>query len=159
MSAKIIPCKTCGKEIASTAKACPHCGARCKKPFFKKWWFWLIVVLLLLFIGASGGSEDTLATDSPAAVANELPAAENTANEPKAGESTVTDETEITPVPNEEPSEDEKSNWTLGQVNALASAESYLSFMPFSYEGLIDQLEYEGFTHDQAVYGVEQNGY
>mgnify|MGYP000334972687 CR=1 FL=1 len=27
--------------------------------------------------------------------------------------------------------------------------------MPFSREGLIEQLEYEGFTHSQAVYGVD----
>ena len=29
----------------------------------------------------------------------------------------------------------------------------------FSKEELIKQLEYEGYTHKQAVYGVEQNGY
>lgn len=31
--------------------------------------------------------------------------------------------------------------------------------MPFSRQGLIEQLEYEGFTHEQAVYGVTQAGY
>ena len=31
----------------------------------------------------------------------------------------------------------------LGQSNALRTAMSYLSFTAFSYEGLIDQLEYE----------------
>ena len=48
---------------------------------------------------------------------------------------------------------------TMGEKNALRSADSYLAFSAFSYEGLIDQLEYEGFTHDQAIYGVTQNGY
>lgn len=28
--------------------------------------------------------------------------------------------------------------------------------MPFSYSGLIDQLEYERYTYDQAVYGVDK---
>ena len=28
--------------------------------------------------------------------------------------------------------------------------------MPFSKDGLIEQLEYEGYTHEQAVYGAEQ---
>lgn len=28
--------------------------------------------------------------------------------------------------------------------------------MSFSRSGLIEQLEYEGFTHDQAVYGVNK---
>ena len=31
--------------------------------------------------------------------------------------------------------------------------------MAFSYDGLIEQLEFEGYTHQQAVYGAEQNGY
>ena len=25
---KMVTCKTCGKQIAKTAKRCPHCGAR-----------------------------------------------------------------------------------------------------------------------------------
>lgn len=29
---KMIACKTCGKEIAKSAKVCPHCGAQLKKP-------------------------------------------------------------------------------------------------------------------------------
>ena len=41
---------------------------------------------------------------------------------------------------------------------ALMAAE-YLDTMSFSRTGLIDQLEYEGFSYDQAVYGVEQAGY
>ena len=28
---KLISCKSCGKEIAKSAKACPHCGAKNKK--------------------------------------------------------------------------------------------------------------------------------
>jgi hypothetical protein len=35
-------------------------------------------------------------------------------------------------------------------------AKSYLSFMSFSRDGLIDQLEFEGFTHSQAVYGADR---
>lgn len=31
--AKMMKCKTCGEEIAKSAKACPHCGAKNKKPF------------------------------------------------------------------------------------------------------------------------------
>ena len=48
---------------------------------------------------------------------------------------------------------------TLGEKNALAQAKRYLEIMPFSRSGLIEQLEYEGFTHSQAVYGVINNGY
>ncbi len=35
-------------------------------------------------------------------------------------------------------------------------AENYLDVMSFSRSELIDQLEYEGFTHDQAVHGVNE---
>ena len=47
---------------------------------------------------------------------------------------------------------------TKAQENAVKKAKAYLDTMPFSREGLIDQLEYEGFTTEQATYGVEQNG-
>ena len=30
---KMIKCKTCGADIASSAKSCPGCGAKNKKPF------------------------------------------------------------------------------------------------------------------------------
>ena len=44
---------------------------------------------------------------------------------------------------------------TLGQKNALSSAKKYLALMPFSRSGLIDQLEYEGFSTDEATYAVD----
>lgn len=47
----------------------------------------------------------------------------------------------------------------MGQKNALRSAASYLSAMAFSHDGLIQQLEYEGFTASQAEYGASANGY
>ena len=53
MNMKMTTCKACGQEIAKSAKACPHCGAKNKKPIFKKWWFWAIVVVLIISIGKS----------------------------------------------------------------------------------------------------------
>jgi hypothetical protein len=41
---------------------------------------------------------------------------------------------------------------------AVKKAKSYLDMMAFSRSGLIEQLEYEGFTTEQAVHGVEANG-
>lgn len=51
-----------------------------------------------------------------------------------------------------------KDSATIGQRNALGSAKQYLATMAFSYDGLIGQLEYEGYTHDEAVYGVDNCG-
>lgn len=47
---------------------------------------------------------------------------------------------------------------TLGKKQALDKAESYLEIMPFSQSGLVEQLEYEGFTHEEAVYGANNCG-
>ena len=56
MAKKMTTCKACGKEIAKSAKSCPSCGGKNKKPLFKRWWFWVIVLLLLGSV-ANAGSE------------------------------------------------------------------------------------------------------
>ena len=40
----------------------------------------------------------------------------------------------------------------------MRAALRYLDAMPFSYIGLIEQLEYEGYTHEEAVYGADHCG-
>ena len=50
------------------------------------------------------------------------------------------------------------SNATSGEQRAAERARSYLGTMAFSREGLIDQLEYEGFSHSEAVYGADNAG-
>lgn len=47
---------------------------------------------------------------------------------------------------------------TMGERNALRQAQNYLSFMPFSYSGLISQLEFEGYTTEEATYAVDNCG-
>jgi len=44
---------------------------------------------------------------------------------------------------------------TLAQENARRSAEEYLRFGSFSREGLIRQLEFEGYERSDATYGVD----
>lgn len=56
---KMIQCKSCSKEIASNAKACPNCGAKNKKPFYKRGWFIVLVVFVLLYAIGTSGSDDT----------------------------------------------------------------------------------------------------
>ncbi len=50
------------------------------------------------------------------------------------------------------------SGVTGGEKNALESAHTYLSFMAFSYSGLIKQLEYEGYSNSEAVYAADHCG-
>ena len=45
-------------------------------------------------------------------------------------------------------------NATIGERNALSQAKSYLEYSSFSANGLIEQLEYEGYTTEEAQYAV-----
>ncbi len=54
--------------------------------------------------------------------------------------------------------ETETTTATKSQQNALKMAKTYLSSMPFSYSGLIDQLQYEGFSLEDATYGADNCG-
>jgi len=47
---------------------------------------------------------------------------------------------------------------TAGQRNALRSANLYLSVGAFSYNGLIKQLKYEGYTQEEAQYAADKCG-
>ena len=47
---------------------------------------------------------------------------------------------------------------TFGEQNALESAHQYLNYTAFSYTGLIGQLEFEGYTHSEAVYAADHCG-
>lgn len=62
------------------------------------------------------------------------------------------EETEKAPPAEEKPAAPTASQ---GQTNALRSAKEYLSVMPFSYSGLIQQLEYEGYTSEEATYAAD----
>lgn len=52
----------------------------------------------------------------------------------------------------------ETSTSTVSQQNALRSAESYLRFTHFSYSGLIGQLEYEGYSTEDATWAADNCG-
>ena len=54
--------------------------------------------------------------------------------------------------------EEQSSRATMGEKNALKKALSYLDYTAFSYSGLIKQLEFEGFSHEEAVYAVNNCG-
>lgn len=47
---------------------------------------------------------------------------------------------------------------TTGQKNALNSAKSYLNYAAFSYKGLIQQLEFENYSSEEAVYAADNCG-
>ena len=56
---KLIKCKSCSAEIAKSAKSCPSCGAKNKKPIYKKIWFWVIAVIIVVAATSGGSGDDT----------------------------------------------------------------------------------------------------
>ena len=95
----------------------------------------LLIAAASLTLSGCGGS------DSSAGAATEAPATEAPVTEAPATEAPAT----------EAPAASE----TVSQQNAVRSAEQYLSFAPFSRSGLIDQLEFEGYSTEDATYGVD----
>lgn len=63
---------------------------------------------------------------------------------------------EPTPAPAAE--ETANTGATVEQKNALNKAASYLSFSAFSHDGLVEQLEYEGFSNESATYAADNCG-
>ena len=47
------------------------------------------------------------------------------------------------------------SNLTRSQQNAIRAAESYLNYSAFSRTGLIEQLEFERYSKDDATFAVD----
>lgn len=52
----------------------------------------------------------------------------------------------------------QRENITTGMENALSKANTYLKYLAFSYSGLYEQLKSDGFTDDEARYGVDNCG-
>lgn len=50
---KMKTCKHCGAQIAKSAKVCPVCGGKNKKPIYKRVWFWLLVLVVIVGIGGA----------------------------------------------------------------------------------------------------------
>lgn len=144
---KMKNCATCGQLIAANCKACPHCGAKNKKPFYKKWWLWVIVAIVIVAI--AGGSGDTTAD------ANTKQPETTVQNEEQGTEQKTAKDTE---EPKTEEPETEESQVPQEYKNALAKAESYSSMMHMSKQGIYDQLtsEYgEKFPADAAQYAID----
>lgn len=105
-----------------------------KKSIFKRWWFWVIIVVVLIGAIGSGGGNDP----------------EEVATVPTSGEIQGTKESVSTPVPKEISSE------TLSQKNAVAKADTYSDAIAFSKSGLVEQLEFDGFSNEDATYAVNK---
>lgn len=118
-------------------------------------------VFFVLFGVTTDSSKNNQATQQPAtenieaAIENENPVPVNvTENHTPAKTET---KTTPTPAPTQQVSPPTSSE-TVSQKNAVAKAKSYLNYTAFSYDGLVAQLEYDQFSHADAVYGADNSG-
>lgn len=58
--ANLKPCKVCLKEVAKSARTCPHCGARLRMGFFKRLLLggsiFIVLIVVISVIASSGGN-------------------------------------------------------------------------------------------------------
>jgi hypothetical protein len=66
----LIQCKACGKEIAKSAKICPHCGKRNKKPWWQTALIVFAVIIVLSVIGNMTGKDRTSPNATPVVAAS-----------------------------------------------------------------------------------------
>lgn len=95
-------------------------------------------------------TEATTENDNPAPVVEKT----ETAPTPAKTETKTTPAPTPTPTPTPAPT----SRETVSQRNAVAKAKSYLNYTAFSHDGLVAQLEYDQFSHADAVYGADNSG-
>ena len=139
---KMTQCKSCAKEIATSAKSCPGCGAKNKKPIYKRVWFWVIAIIIV--IGATGGS----GTDDSKEI-NSV----NIESEQEVSQNNI----ENTTAENKSENKVE-DNIPTEYKSALRKAKLYADTMNMSKAGLYDQLtsEYgEKFTVEAAQYAID----
>lgn len=147
-------CIKCGQDYQGNF--CPNCGTpapgNAEAPKKKKkfhWWYVLIALVLIGAIGSLGSNDDTPAQET------EQPTQENTQLD---GTAEQTEEVKTEEVKTEEPEETTDPDWSTEQKNAMATVKSYLAFTGFSHDGLIDQLEYEGYPTDVATWAADNCG-
>lgn len=118
------------------------------RPWFKKKRFIIPGAVLALMIvgGAFAGTE----TEPPAAA----PDTSASTDADEAVEEAAEEEPAPEPEPEPEPEPTEPA-MTAGQENAIGSAENYLGFKAFSRSGLIEQLEFEGYSTEDATFAVD----
>ena len=158
--------------------------AETKKPWYKKWWIWVLVaVFVLIGIAASqGGKDDVKTSEADETVVVEVEESGPTAEELAEQQSREAAEEEARAKAEAERAAEEEAAaqaekeaeaaraaeaeeaaaaaaaeaaMTVGQRNAIRQGRSYLEFMAFSRVGLIEQLEFEGYSNDDATFAVD----
>ncbi len=116
-----------------------------QKNWFKRHPVWSVVIGIFVFLIIIGIFSNN-STDN------------NSQNTNQPNPNQATQNVNIQPTDNVNQQNTETDTATIGEKNALKKALSYLDVMAFSYSGLIKQLEYEGYSHEEAKYGADNCG-
>ncbi|MDD4938044.1 MAG: Ltp family lipoprotein [Candidatus Shapirobacteria bacterium] len=154
-------CKSCQTEIDNKAKKCPHCQADQRNWFIKhKILTGILIIIIIAIISNMSGGEKSSSTTG---ITEQQTQEQTVTNEPTQTNITTTlaptkVAVKATDVPVQTKQSIPVSSETTSQKNAVKKAKSYLSFSGFSHDGLVAQLEYEKFSHEDAVYGADNSG-
>ena len=129
---KMKQCKYCMQMIDKKAKICPFCRKKQGESCLSVIIFVILVIGFWMFVANEIFNEEESTSSTRSVTSNSV---EDTA-EPVAT-------TESIP---------------LSKQNALRAAKGYLDIMPFSASKLVKQLEFDGYSHDDAVYGAANCG-
>ena len=140
-------CNKCHKPVTNSARFCPYCGG---KLVLSTSSIVLIVILSVFGLGFVSivfpGFTNNLERVSTAL---------STAGDALSGKSTSTTRSESS---TSKPTTTSAPTGSVSQQNAVKRAKSYLNYTSFSRDGLIKQLEYEGFSNEDAAYGADNCG-
>lgn len=126
---------------------------RTKKPFYKKWWVWVIAIIIVFSL--ANGGEDEGASKESSDANNQTEKVDDVATETKAKEEV---ETKAKEEAETKAKEEAENTLSLSQENAIQKGQDYLEYSSFSKSGLAEQLKYDGFTSEEATYGVSKTG-
>lgn len=140
-----------------------------KKKVIVKRSFLLSLCAFVLFIVAIANTPTTDPETNLANPPEKTKATADITNEPKgeavlAAEQNKPEESEFkattkpTDNPTVEPTPEPTTKETASQRNAVRTAKNYLYLMGFSRDGLIKQLEFEGYSKEDAAYAADQSG-
>lgn len=133
-------------------------------------------VLFFILFGVATPQQPATVADTATAT----PEAVNTSNEPAKADTAANTPSHAQAAPAPAPTQTQKpaasapaptptpapapapapatNNETVSQKSAVRKAIAYLDYAAFSHDGLVAQLEYDQFSHADAVYGADNSG-
>jgi uncharacterized membrane protein YciS (DUF1049 family) len=111
----------------------------------------VVIVIFIIIVNANSKNDDAILTDTDKYVDDYET---STLTSDYSSNNTV----DYSSIDTSEDIMEYKSNTTIGQDNALQTAFDYLDYSAFSYSGLIKQLEFEGYSTEDATYAVDNCG-